>query len=178
MNHRGFTVLETVLVVGLVAIILGVAVPLYRGYLADRALQNAAHLIQGDLRLTQQAAVSRAGSGPEVEMCFSSTGYEVYAVNYVNAVDRTGAQPASATLKTAVAGEEYRAGISVSPAVTATDSCLRYPSDATRRAIVFSGAGAPISFGTAAPQDISLTLNGRTRRVTVAPNTGRVTVGQ
>jgi type II secretory pathway pseudopilin PulG len=172
MNNQGYTLIEGVLAVLVVATTLALAVPLYRSYLADRALQNAAYLIQEDLRLAQQAAISRAGNGPRVEMCFGPTGYEIYAVDYSDIVNRTGAQVGS-TLKAATAGEAWRSGIAIAPDATATDPCL---SGAALGAIVFSGAGIPISFDDVSAKDITLTLNGQTRRVRITPTTGRACV--
>jgi prepilin-type N-terminal cleavage/methylation domain-containing protein len=172
MNNRGYTLIESILVVGVVAIGLALAVPLYRGYLSDRALQNAAYLIQSDLRLGQQAAISRAGNGPRVEMCFAPTGYEVYAVDYTDVVNRTGAA-VGVTLKSATAGKAWRAGIAITPDASAVDPCL---ADAALSGIVFSGAGVPISFDDASAKSIILALNGESRRVRITPTTGRACV--
>jgi prepilin-type N-terminal cleavage/methylation domain-containing protein len=172
MNNRGYTLLESIFVVGLVAIALALAVPLYRGYLSDRALQNAAYLIQSDLRLGQQAAISRAGNGPSVEMCFGPTGYQVYAVDYTDIVNRTGAAVGS-TIKAATAGHAWQSGIAIVPDAGAVDPCLR---DGSLSAIVFSGAGIPISFDDTSAKDITLTLNGESRRVRITATTGRACV--
>ncbi len=166
------SLVDAVAAVAIAGLVVGLALPLYRGYLADRSVQNAAHLVQGDIRLAQQAAIARAGSGPRVEMCFRSDGYEIYAVNYEgDPVRRTGAVEGP-TLKVATAGGEYPAGVTMVLPDTATDPCLR---DASRRALVFSGAGTPVSFDDDAPKDVTLTFRGRTRHVRIAP-TGRVTV--
>ena len=172
MSRRGFTLIENVIAIGVIAILLAVALPRYRGYMADRALQNAAYLIQADLRLAQQAAVARAGAGPRVEVCFSPQGYDIYAVDYTAPVDRTGAQVGS-TLKVTAAGAAYRAGITFSIDPTATDACLR---NGSLQTIVFSSAGIPVSFDTATRKVMTLTLNGRVNRLTIYPNTGRVIV--
>jgi len=174
INQRGYTLTEAALVLVLMAIITSLALPRYRGYLADRSLQNAAHLIQGDLRLAQQEAVARAGSGSRVEMCFRSNGFNLYAVDYQDSIGRTGAQIGEA-IKVANAGAEYASGITVTVDATASDPCLV---DASRQAIVFSSGGTPISFDDSSSKDISLALNGRTYRVTIAPSSGRATVGR
>lgn len=174
INQRGYTLAETMLALVVLAIIVSLAMPQYRGYLADRSLQNAAHLIQGDLRLAQQEAVARAGSGSRVEMCFRSNGFDLYAVDYQDGIGRTGAQVGE-TIKVANAGTEYASGITVTVDTTASDPCL---ADASRQAIVFSSGGTPISFDDSSPKDISLALDGRTYRVTIAPSTGRATVGR
>lgn len=172
MTDRGYTLIEGVLATALVGIGLALAVPLYRGLLSDRALQNAAYLIQGDLRLAQQGAISRAGNGPRVEMCFDPTGYSIYAVDFTDIVNRTGTS-LGPTLRTAGAGKAWRLGITVTPDVTATDPCL---TNAALGAIVFSSAGVPMSFDDASAKNVTLTLNGRTRRVRITPTTGRACV--
>lgn len=158
----------------LLALLAGLSVPLYLNFQTDRALQNASHLIQGDLRLAQQSAVSKAGSGPRVEMCFRNdgSGYEVYVINYEDAVNRTGDQ-VGPTLKAANAGQEYRSGITVAITPSPAASCT---SPFSGEAIAFSGAGTPVNGSGDAPQQtITLTLSGRTYRVVIAPGTGRVT---
>ncbi|MDR7518768.1 MAG: GspH/FimT family pseudopilin [Armatimonadota bacterium] len=172
----GFALLEAVVAVVVLAVLVGLSVPLYLGYLADRSLQHAAHLIQADLRLAQQAAVSRAGSGPRVEVCFRQNGYDIYAVDYVDPVEQNPAQVrVGATIKVANAGQEYAAGINVAVPPAAAGPCQI---DAARRAVIFAGSGAPQSLGGASPQAVTLTLGGRSYRVTIAPMTGRLTVGR
>jgi type II secretory pathway pseudopilin PulG len=166
------SVLEAVLALVVAGLALGTAVPFYRGYLADRSLQNAAHLLQSDIRFAQQAAIARAGSGPQVELCFRQDGYDIYAVTFDgDPLQRTGAVPGP-TLKVVNAGGEYPSEVRMVPETTATDPCLR---DGTRRALVFSGAGMPVSFDDTSTKDVTLTLRGRTYRVRIAP-TGRATV--
>ena len=157
----------------MLAILVGVSYPLYAS-VSERALQNAAHLIQGDLRLAQQTAVARAASGPRVEFCMRNNGYDIYAVDFIDSLERTGAA-AGGNIKVANAGEEYRAGIVVTIDPTATDPCL---TDSTRRAIAFSGAGTPISFDDPSAKVITLTFKGGTRRVAIDPATGVATVGR
>ncbi|MDR7521127.1 MAG: GspH/FimT family pseudopilin [Armatimonadota bacterium] len=176
VKPRGFALLEAVVAVALLAVLVGLSVPLYLGYLADRSLQNAAHLIQADLRLAQQTAVSRAGRGPRVEVCFRQNGYDIYAVDYVDPIEQDPAQvQVGATIKVANAGQEYAAGINVAVPPAVSGPCQI---DATRRAVIFAGSGAPQSLSGGAPQAVTLTLGGRSYRVAIAPMTGRVTVGR
>lgn len=172
-GQAGFSLLEAVVAMALLAVLLGLAAPRYAGYLADRSLQNAAHLLQADLRLAQQAAISRAGSGPRVEMCLRAGGYDAYAVNYQDPIARTGAQLGT-MLKAANAGQEYRAGITMrvepAPGVACTDPFSGVP-------VVFSGSGTPMLGANPAPQQtVVLEWRGRAYRVTIVPRTGRVTV--
>lgn len=172
-DARGFALLEAVVAVVLVAVMLALAVPSYLGFVADRTLQGAAHLIQADLRLAQQTAIARAGSGPRVEFCLHAGGYDVYPVNYDDAVARTGATT-GAVIKRAVRGHELHGGIVIAIAPTPSDAC---GAPFSGQAILFSGAGTPIVAGAQAPmQTLTLTYRGRQYRVVVAPSTGRITV--
>lgn len=174
-SAAAFTMVEVVVALAVLAVLLGISIPLYRTLMADRALGNAAHLIQGDLRLAQQAATSRSGSGPRVEMCLRSSGYEVYPIDYVSELDRDPNQTQVGTvLKSAGAGDDYRLGIAVS-ASTAV-SCTAHQDG---QAVVFSSAGAPLDGGLTpmqVTQTLTLTLEGRSYKVMIAPVTGRVTV--
>lgn len=155
---------------------MALAVPRYLGYLADRSLQNAAHLIQADLRLAQQTAVSRAGSGPRAEVCFRTAGtpgYDVYAVDFTDSLARTGAQ-LGRTVKVANAGQEYSAGITVTITPAPNATCT---SGVDGQPVAFSGAGTPIVGQNPAPaQTITLSLRGRSYRVVIAETTGRIMV--
>ncbi|MDQ7858242.1 MAG: GspH/FimT family pseudopilin [Armatimonadota bacterium] len=172
-DAAGFALIEAVVAVVLVAVMLALAVPSYLGFVADRTLQTAAHLIQADLRFAQQTAIARAGSGPRVEFCLHAGGYQVYPVNYDDAVARTGAT-AGAVIKRAAVGHELQGGIVITITPTPPDACA---APFSGQAILFSGAGTPVAAGAQAPvQTITLTYRGRQYRVVVAPSTGRITV--
>jgi len=178
-DPRGVTFLETVVVVVLLAILIAISFPLYQRNIVHRSIRNTAHLIQGDLRLAQQMAVARAGSGSAVEMCFRLTGstldgYQVYPVEFnpTDRVNRTGNQ-VGAIIKVANAGREFRAGLTVTFETGLTRACLI---DAARLAVAFSGEGAAIFSDADPAKDISLSSGGSTRRVTVVGITGRATV--
>lgn len=174
-TRDGFTLLETLIVVAVLGLVLGFSVPLYRGYLADRAVQNAAFQVQNDLRLAQQVAIARAGRGPRVELCFLSAnyddGYEIYAVDYTDRFARTGATPGQ-TVKVVRAGQAYRIGLDVEVEAGATQACLV---GGGRPALVYLSTGSP-TFATA--RRITLTYQGRSRCVTIAPTTGRAMAGR
>jgi len=176
-DPRGVTFLETVVVVVLLAMLIAISFPLYQRNIVHRSIRNTAHLIQGDLRLAQQMAVARAGSGPAVEMCFLVTGsrldgYQVYPIEFTDRVNRTGSQ-VGGTIKAASAGGEFRAGLTVLFETGLTRACLI---DASRLAVAFSGEGATIFSDADPAKDISLSSGGSTRRVTVVGITGRATV--
>jgi type II secretory pathway pseudopilin PulG len=175
-NQAGFALIEAVLVVALLGMMATLSLARYQSYLTDRSLQNAAYLLQADLRLAQQAAVDRAGSGPRVEMCFRKDGYDIYAVDYQDPMARAMDNlRQGATIKVANARAEYAAGITVAVDATATAAC--FP-DARRLALAFSSSGAPLYFSPPSAKVITATSNGRAFRVTIEPNTGRATVSR
>jgi type II secretory pathway pseudopilin PulG len=168
---RGTTAIEA----GLAIALIGVVVVLswgWQGSVTRRRVHNAAYLLEGDLRLAQQTAVSTSGNGPQAELCLRSNGYDVYTVVYQDPVGR--ATPVSgAKIKTVNAGQEYANGIQITPDATATYACI---ADTTRKALVFLASGAP-EFPDSNGHTITVTLGGQTRTVTIQPTTGRVTVG-
>jgi prepilin-type N-terminal cleavage/methylation domain len=175
-RQTGFALLEAVVAIVLLSILVALAVPRYLGYLADRSLQNAAHLIQADLRLTQQTAIARAGSGPRAEACFRTTGtpgYDVYAVDFTDNLARTG-ERLGPTVKAANAGQEYPAGITVTITPAPSAACA---SGVEGQPVAFSGAGTPIVGANPAPtQTVTLSLRGRSYRVVITETTGRTMV--
>lgn len=176
-NQRGVTFLEGVLVVVLLGILVAVSFPVYQRQVVHRSMRNAAHLIQGDLRLAQQTAVARAGSGPAVEMCFLVTGstldgYDVYPIEFTDRLNRAGSQ-VGGTMKVARAGRHFRAGLTVTFEAGLIRACLADPG---RVAVAFSGDGAAMLSDADPAKDITLSAGGQTRRVTVIGITGRATV--
>lgn len=165
------------MVVVLLAILISLSYPLYQQHLVDRSIRNTAHLVQGDLRLAQQTAVGRAGSGSAVEMCFLLTGstldgYQLYPVEFTDRVNRSGTQ-VGGIIKVANAGNEFRAGLTVTFEAGLTRACLI---DGTRLAVAFSGDGAAIFSDVDSQKDITVSSGGRSRRISVIGITGRATV--
>jgi len=155
--------------------ILGIIIVLswgWQGSVTRRRVQNAAYLLEGDLRFTQQKAVSTSGNGPQAELCLRSTGYDIYTVVYQDPVGRT--TPVSGSKVKAVnAGQEFASGIQFTPDGTATYACT---ADGTRKALVYQGSGSP-EFPDSNSHTITVALQGQTRTVTIQPTTGLATVG-
>lgn len=180
----GFTLLEIGVGLGVAAVVLGLAVPLYLGYLARRELQNAAFLLQGDLRLAQQTAIAQSGDGPRVEVCFlpgdASSGtnprYEVYKVLFTSEADRTDAAEGP-LIKAARAGGEYRVGVAMTLEPAGT-TCL---ASETGTAIGFAGSGAALAAGMSpisTRQSVRIEYRGRALYVDLEPGSGLATVRQ
>lgn len=58
MRSRGFTLIELIVVIAVVAILLGLGVPSFREQLARRALEGAATELSSDLQYARSQAVS------------------------------------------------------------------------------------------------------------------------
>ncbi|MBM3471261.1 MAG: hypothetical protein FJX73_10800 [Armatimonadetes bacterium] len=170
-GRRGFSFLDGLIAIAVIAAVLGLAVPGYLGYIARRQIQNAAFLLQGDLRLAQQAAIAQSGDGPRVEVCLRPDGYDIYRVAFRSPVDRNPADlERGPTVKVANAGQEYRGGIGMN--LTPGDlPCLI---DDERVALAFAGSGAPYPDG--ARRSVQLGFRGQTLVVDVEPGTGLATV--
>lgn len=166
---------NTTIEVGIAIVLIGIVVALswgWQGSVTRRRVQNAAYLLEGDLRLTQQTAVSTGGNGPRAELCLRSSGYDIYTVVYQDPIGR--ATPVSGTKVKAVnAGQEYANGIQITPDASATYACTV---DGTRKAIVYQASGAP-GFPDSNSHTITVTLRGQTRNLTIQPTTGLATVG-
>ena len=165
----------TAIEVGVALALIGILLVLswgWQGSITRRRVQNAAYLLEGDLRLTQQTAVSTGGNGPQAELCLRSDGYDIYTVVYSDPVGR--ATPVSgAKIKSVNAGQEYANGIQLTPDATATYACT---ADGTRKAMVYLASGTP-EFPDSNSHTITVTLRGQTRIVTMQPTTGLATVG-
>jgi len=144
----------------------------WQGSITKRRIQNAAYLIEGDLRFAQQTAVATAGQGPQAELCLRSTGYDIYTVVYQDPVGRSTPAPGS-IVKRVNAGQEYAGGIQITPDGFATYACT---ADGTRKAIVFLASGAP-EFPDTNTHSIAVALGNQTAHVTIQPTTGLATVG-
>ena len=160
---------------GLALAIIGIVITLawgWQGSVTKRRIQNAAYLIEGDLRFTQQTAVTTAGNGPQAELCLRATGYDVYTVVYQDPVGRATPVPGT-VLKRVNAGQEYAGGIQVTPDASAAYACT---ADGTRKAIVFLASGAP-EFPDTNNHTIAIALKGQTAHIIIQPTTGLATVG-
>jgi len=79
-SERGFTLLELMLVIGIIAVILAFAIPNFRPALDDARLEQAVQQLEADLMYARQLARTEQ-TASEVE--FSSAGYEIKINNSV-----------------------------------------------------------------------------------------------
>lgn len=168
---RGASALEISIALALMGIVLTLAWG-WQGSMTRRRVINAAYLLEGDLRLTQQTAVSTSGNGPQAELCLRSNGYDIYTVVYQDPIGRT-TPAAGAKVKSVTAGQDYASGVSFTPDGTATYTCT---ADNTLKALVFLASGAP-ELPDTNPHTVSVALRGQSRTVTIQATTGLATVG-
>ncbi len=163
--------IEYAAALAIIGIVLGLSFG-WQGSITTRRLQNAAYLVEGDLRFTQQTAVSRAGGGPQAELCLRPDGYDIYPVVYQDPIGRT-SPSAGGTIKRVNAGAEYANGVQLTPDASGTYACTMDPS---RQAIVFLATGTP-KFPDTNSHSVTVAFGSRSMHVTVQPTTGMMAVG-
>jgi prepilin-type N-terminal cleavage/methylation domain-containing protein len=147
----GFSLVELVMVVVIIAILAAMAVPRFGDSLAHRRVEAAARRIAADLALAQRRAKATSASHTVV----FNTGGHAYVVEGAQDLDHPGD-----VYEVSLADDPYRAVITA--IVLGAD---------TPRKIVFDGYGVPDSGGT-----IVVEAGGNQKTVTVDPDTGRATV--
>lgn len=73
-SERGFTLLELMMVIGIIAVILTFAIPNFRPALDDARLEQAVQQLEADLMYARQLARTEQTAS---EVVFSSAGYEI-----------------------------------------------------------------------------------------------------
>ncbi|WP_312421963.1 prepilin-type N-terminal cleavage/methylation domain-containing protein [Anaerospora hongkongensis] len=71
-KHRGFTILELIIVVAVISIAAALAVPKLGDWTAEQDLNNTARELAADLRLLQQLSINSAGPTPELYLRIAS----------------------------------------------------------------------------------------------------------
>lgn len=99
-RQQGFSLVEMLVVIGIAAILLAIAVPRYSAWRAANALQSAEETLAAHIK---QARVMAVTGNRDVYIAFSATGYTV---------DSTGTQPQPYALSS------YGGGLSLSANVT------------------------------------------------------------
>jgi len=59
-NRKAFTLIELIIVIAIIIILTGIAVPLSAGYITERQVYNAATQVQQDLLLAQNLAITHS----------------------------------------------------------------------------------------------------------------------
>jgi len=71
---RGFTLVEMIIVVAIIAIVMSYAVPAYNRFVAQNKVQSFAYALAADLRRAPPPAAVRPHSGTRTGSCWSAPG--------------------------------------------------------------------------------------------------------
>lgn len=82
-DFQGFTLLELILVIGLIVLLTVVAIPNFRPLLSDAQLEQSVQLLQADLMKTRQMAIKEDQKRSRVEFIIPSR-YEIQIENDSN----------------------------------------------------------------------------------------------
>jgi prepilin-type N-terminal cleavage/methylation domain-containing protein len=153
--RAGFSLLETLLVVSVLALLLGLSVPTWDGYIRDRRVTRAAEDVAGLLRYAQQAAVADSADACGYRAVVLATAAQAVKV----ARDpNTGACASPEVLTTVRVTDAFAIGTTAAPST-----------------VEFASTGASSTCGGAATE-IVVSSGSRTRTVRVEPCTGAVEV--
>ncbi|MCS7172443.1 MAG: hypothetical protein N0A24_03390 [Armatimonadetes bacterium] len=141
-RQAGFTTLEVVFVVVILAALLGLAFPAYQRVLMERRVQNTVREIAADVRVAQQAAVAKSAEARCVGVAFEERRVGVYVVPQDASFDCT--NPDAAGLRAygvLLNSQEYPAGVTVDhrprDALAFVPSGLVYPTCAGQSCTAF-----------------------------------------
>jgi prepilin-type N-terminal cleavage/methylation domain-containing protein len=131
--QKGFSLVEMLVVIGILAILLAIAVPRYGSWRAANALQSATETLMAHIK---QARIMAVTGNRAVSIAFSATGYTV---------DSAGTQPQQYSLNV------YRGGLSLSYTATpltfksngtsGTETVTLTSADGSTRAITVNSVG-------------------------------------
>lgn len=145
-GQAGYTMLEIVFVVVILAIVLSIAFPTYQRVVMERRVQNVTREIAADLRVAQQAAVAKAAEAKCVGLAFEATRVRVYVVPQDASFDCN--SPTASGLSAygvLLTSQDYPVGVTVSPsggnAIVFLPSGERRPADLSVMQVTVSGGG-------------------------------------
>lgn len=75
INNRGFTLIEMLTVIGIIAIVTAIAIPNYLEWRRDANLRRAVNDLTSDLAMARLHAIK---SSNDVRVSFTATGYRVF----------------------------------------------------------------------------------------------------
>ena len=163
-HHRGFTLIELAVVVGVIIILLAVATPSLGGMLQERTVYNTAYQLLERIRTIQQLAVTHREGYPAYQMSFDSS---------------THSYSTTVTGKTIV----YR----MPPGVSFSVSVLTEPVSVLTEPFSFDWRGSPCQGGTSttsptalsSPLVVTVSNSSGTKQVSVSVSLvlGRVSIG-
>ena len=165
MNYDGFTLLELIMVILLVAIVSAVAIPRFAG-VGDFALDNAAAKIASDIRYTQNRSTTTQLRG-RVNF-LSGTTYQIYYCTSYDSTPGTCSCASWIPVNTQVNISDDFSGVSISGVV---GNCLEF--DALGRPY-YASCGAATSCNSSAGAPIALQYGGDSKNISVLTETGMV----
>lgn len=101
-NNSGFTIMEMMVVIGILAIAAAIAVPGFIGWLPNYKLRSGAEDIQSTLQLTRQTAIKQN----DTAIVSFNTGSETYTATVDAQTFRSGQMPAGINIDT-VSGDGF-----------------------------------------------------------------------
>jgi type II secretory pathway pseudopilin PulG len=174
-GHAGFTVLELVVVVGLIAVVLAILTLGVRQASDSFSLRRAAAVATSELRRAQANAVAE-GATYIVEMVLTSpSGLNVYRTTASAQTCPPGMAPAPPTTTTqctrTISGEQWPSTVAINAAGTTLPLCAS-PANPANKCATFRSLGYADAGGAVQLQNLSGTI--ATVQVTAA--TGRVSI--
>ncbi len=149
-GDAGFTAVELVFVVVILAVLLSLAFPAYQRVVMERRVQNTTREVTADVRVAQQAAVAKSAEAKCVGVAFESNRVGVYVVPQDATFSCT--NPSASGLQAygvLLSSQEYPSGVTVDPepgdALAFVPSGVPYPTcsgdNCTAFSVAVSGGG-------------------------------------
>jgi prepilin-type N-terminal cleavage/methylation domain-containing protein len=89
MHHRGFSLIELVIVVAVVLVLSAAALPGLTGMVTDTSIYEVSTRLQQDIRLVQQLSITRRSGYPALRIDFSPSGRSYSVVTAEKTLVRT-----------------------------------------------------------------------------------------
>ena len=177
MNARGFTLIETIMVIVIIGILAAVAVPRFNAFYALK-LDGAMKKVRSDIRYVQQLGISRH-TDTRIEFNAAANSYQACFCNETDGVCAAGACGSGnwtaltdpftrGNLQTNFNTDPQYGGIDLTSASFGGGSTLRFdwqgvPQNSARTNLAADGS-------------VSFSYQGNSNTIYVTPNTGRVRV--
>ncbi len=167
LRYSGFTLIELIVVISIIAIVASVGVPLYNSFIKDNRLSSATVTLLGEFQYARSEAVKR---NSQVTICASSNGSSCNSSDWEDGrlvfVDDGAGTPANAANGAVDSETILKAFGAASSGMTFTPTLFT-----TSGYIIFSGDGTVSDVGTlvicddrSVPQAININMTGQARK--------------